>query len=401
MKYVYFDAFAGASGDMILGALLDLGAPRSAFLKKMAGLRLPVKIEVGQVKRAGLRGLKVEVRVKKGNESRPRRWRDIEMLVQKSPFSSRVKAKSLAVFKTLFQAEARVHGGPFDKIHLHEAGADDAIIDVVGSAFLAETLDIGRVYCSPLNVGSGTVKTSHGLLPVPPPAVAEILRQAPVYSAWVEEELVTPTGAAILATWADKFVPFPEMSYQKIGCGAGSRNPAGFPNVLRAFYGDDGEFPAEKTVFQLEANIDDSSPQLLADFAERSFRLGALDTFLTPVVMKKGRLGTKLTMLAEADKMDGLIEAVFRETSSIGLRYFPVSRRVLARDVKTIRVLGEDIRIKVAACGGGEVNAQPEFGDCQRVAKMKALPVKVVHRLALQEYFKRESSQTAEMKVRS
>lgn len=394
MKYVYFDAFAGASGDMILGALLDLGASRSGFLEKMAGLRLPVKIEIREVKRAGLRGLKVDVRVNKGKESRPRHWHDIETLIKKSPFSPRVKSGSLAVFETLFQAEAKVHGGPFDEVHLHEAGADDAIIDVVGSSYLAETLDIGRVYCSPLNVGRGTVNTSHGLLPVPPPAVAEILRDAPVYSAWAEEELVTPTGAAILATWAEKFIPFPEMSYRKIGCGAGSRDPAGFPNMLRVFYGENREFRAERVVFQVEANIDDSSPQLLADFTERALELGALDAFLTPVVMKKGRLGTKLTVLAEADKMDRLIEAVLHETSSIGLRYFPVSRRVLARDVKTIRVLGEDIRIKVAASGGGEVNAQPEFADCQRVARKKALPVKVVHRLALLGYLKKESKKT-------
>jgi hypothetical protein len=391
MKYVYFDAFAGASGDMILGALLDLGASRPGFLEKMAGLRLPVKIAVREVKRAGLRGLKVEVEVQKGGESRPRHWDDIETLIMKSPFSPRVKSCSLAVFRTLFRAEAKVHGGPFDKVHLHEAGADDAIIDVVGSSYLAEALDIGRVYCSPLNVGSGTVRTSHGLLPVPPPAVAEILRHAPVYSARAEEELVTPTGAAILATWAEKFVPFPEMSYRKIGCGAGSRDPAAFPNVLRAFYGDDKEFAKEKTIFQVETNIDDLSPQFLADFIERALQLGAVDAFLTPVVMKKGRLGTKLTMLAEADKMDSLIEAVFRETSSIGLRYFPVARRVLAREVKTVRVLGENVRIKVAASGGGEVNAQPEFADCRRAAGKKGVPVKAVHRLALQEYFEKET----------
>jgi hypothetical protein len=391
MKYVYFDAFAGASGDMILGALLDLGASRAAFIKKMAAFGLPVKIAIGEVKRAGLRGLKVEVRVQKGAESRPRHYGDIETLIMKSPFSPPVKSGSLAVFKTLFRAEAKVHGCPLDEVHLHEAGADDAIIDVVGSSYLREALDIGRISCSPLNVGRGTVRTSHGLLPVPPPAVAEILRHAPVYSARAEEELVTPTGAAILATWTEKFVPFPEMSYQKIGCGAGSRNPAGFPNILRAFYGETTEFPEDKMVYQVEANIDDFNPQFMAEFAEQALRFGALDTFLTPVVMKKGRLGTKLTVLAEADKMDSLIEAVFRETSSIGLRYFPVARRVLAREVKTVRVLGEDVRVKVAVSGGGGANAQPEFADCRRVAGKKGVPLKTIHRLALQEYFKLET----------
>lgn len=388
MNYLYFDASAGASGDMILGALLDLGVPRAQFLKKMAGLRLPVDIRIRPVRRAGLSGLKVDVRVRKGRESRPRHWGDIETFIRKSPFSNAVKANALAVFGTLFKAEAKVHGEKFEAVHLHEAGADDALVDVIGSSYLAETLGVSRVFCSPLNVGTGWVKTSHGVLPVPPPAVAEILKGAPVYSAWAAEELVTPTGAAILSSWTEAFLPFPETSYSRIGCGAGSRDFPTLPNVLRVFYGEEKEFRAEKKVYQIEANLDDSSPQVLACFQERALELGAIDAYLTPVTMKKGRLGTKLTLLADAARMDELIEAVFRETSSIGVRFFPVERRVLQRDIRKVRVSGEAVGVKVAALGRSEVNVQPEFSDCLRVARKKGLPVKRVIQLALREYLK-------------
>jgi len=390
MKYLYFDASAGASGDMILGALLDLGVPRAQFLEKMAALHLPVDIRIHQVHRAGLRGIKVDVRVRRGKESPPRHWSDIEGIIRKSPFSNSVKANSLAVFGTLFEAEAKVHGEKLRTVHLHEAGADDALVDVIGSSYLAEALGVGRVFCSPLNVGSGWVKTSHGVLPVPPPAVAEILRDAPVYSAWAEQELVTPTGAAILSSWAEAFVLFPETSYSRIGCGAGSRDIEGLPNILRAFYGEEKEFRADKKVYQIEANLDDSNPQLLAHFLERALELGAIDAFLTPVTMKKGRLGTKLTLLADVAKIDTLVEAVFKETSSIGVRYYPVERRVLQRDIRKVRVLGEAIGIKVAALGGKEVNVQPEFSDCLTVARKKGIPLKRVLELALMKFFKEE-----------
>lgn len=390
MKFIYFDASSGLSGDMIVAALLDLGVPPALFQEKMASLRLPVKIGIKETKRAGLRGLKVDVKVQRPAPSQGRRWEDMEAFIAKSSFSKAVKKKAQAIFKTLFAAEARVHGKKFEVAHLHEAAADDAIIDVLGSCYLAEVLDISRVYCSPLNVGRGWAKGSHGLLPVPPPAVAEILKQAPVYSARAEEELVTPTGAAIIATWTEKFVPFPEMVYEKIGCGAGSRDFADFPNILRAFYGEEKEFQSSRIVYQVEANLDDANPQLLARFVERGLKLGALDVFLTPVVMKKGRLGTKLTLLADAGRIDALVEAIFRETSSIGLRLFPVERRVLHRDTKRVRVLGEDIGIKIATLGGEEVNAQPEFSDCLRAAEKKNLPAKVITQMALAEFSKKK-----------
>jgi len=391
MKYIYFDASAGLSGDMILGALLDLGVSSSLFREKMAELKLPVEIQLKETKRATLRGLKVDVLVK-AKKTVERRRSDIEDIIKRSGFSSSVKKNASAIFKKLFEAEARVHGHSINEAHLHEAGADDAIVDIVGCCFLAEILDISEFYCSPLNLGQGWVKSSHGRLPVPAPAVAELLKGIPVYSAWIKAELVTPTGAAIVSTLVKKFIPLPEISYEKIGCGAGTSNFRELPNILRAFYGNKKEFNAEKKVYMIEANIDDSNPQVLAAFFDRAFKLGAQDVFLTPVLMKKGRLATKLTVLAEIDKMDNLISAVFKETSSIGVRYFPVERRVLQRKIEKVGILGEKIAIKISYQEGKEVNIQPEFSDCLRLAKKSDLPVKEIMQLVLKEFYKERES---------
>lgn len=388
MFYVYFDASAGLSGDMILGAFLDLGVSSTVFKEKMAELDLPVDIQIKETKRASLRGLKVNIEVK-DKKSIARKWRDVESLIKKIPFSTSVKKNALTIFKRLFEAEAKVHGRIFDEAHLHEAGADDAIIDIVGCCFLAEVLNISEFYSSPLNLGQGWVKTSHGILPVPPPAVAELLKDIPVYSAWVKEELVTPTGAAIVSALVKKFIPFPEISYKKMGCGAGSRNFSRFPNILRVFYGENKEFREDKKICLIEANIDDSNPQVLGAFFDTAFKLGALDMFLTPVFMKKNRLATKLTVLAEIDKIDSLIEAIFKETSTIGVRYFPVERRVLERKSVKVNVLEEKVSIKIGYLDGKEVNIQPEFADCLKLARKNKLPVKKIIQLAVMEFSKK------------
>ncbi len=388
MKYIYFDAKAGLSGDMILAALLDLGISPARFKAKMAALRLPVRIEIKETERLHCRGLKVDIHVKK-DESCPRKWKDVAGLINKSGFSPAARERGLAVFKNLFAAESKVHGCRFEDTCLHEAGADDALVDVLGSLWLAEELNIGEFFCSPLNVGEGWVKTSHGVLPVPPPAVAELLKGVPVYSAHAREELVTPTGAAIVKTLVKKFIPFPELTYEKIGCGAGRRDLPGLPNILRAFYGEKALFYPDRQVFIIEATIDDSTPQILAAFMDRAFELGALDVYYTAVVMKKNRLATKLTIMAGLDKIDSLITAVFKETSSIGVRYYPVERRALERTTKKIRLLGESVGIKISTLGRDEVNIQPEFSDCLNLARKKGLPVKEVLRLALVEFSKK------------
>ncbi|MFQ6108657.1 MAG: nickel pincer cofactor biosynthesis protein LarC [Candidatus Aminicenantales bacterium] len=387
MNYVYFDAFAGLSGDMILGALLDLGVSSSLFKEKMAELGLPVEIRIQKTKRSSLRAMRVDVRVKEKKVS-PRRWRDVASLIEKSPFSSTIKTNALSIFKRLFEVEARVHGHRFEEAHLHEAGADDAVIDIVGTCFLAETLRISAFYSSPLNVGHGWVKGSHGVLPVPAPASAELLKDIPVYSAWVEEELVTPTGAAIISSLVKKFLSFPEISYKKIGYGAGRRDFPEFPNILRAFYGEKKQMAERKKVYIVEANIDDSSPQVLGSLFDTALKKGALDVFLTPVFMKKNRMATKLTLLAEIDKIDSLIETVFQETSTIGVRLFPVERRVLERKSVHVKVLEEKVAIKVAYLEGRAVNAQPEYADCLRLAKKNNLPLRKVFQLALEAFSK-------------
>lgn len=388
-KYAYFDGSSGMSGDMVLGALLDLAGKHSRFIKKMGELGLPITIKIKEVQRASLRGLKVDVEVKKGRHLPSRKWKDIESLVIESPFSSAVKKNAMAIFKILFKAEAKVHGKKFQEAHLHEAAADDAVIDVVGCCYLAEELKIKDFSSTPLNLGKGWVKTSHGILPVPPPAVAELLRGVPVYSEWVGEELVTPTGAAIAKALVTKFAPFPEFTYEKIGCGAGARNFPDFPNILRIFYGEEKDLQPLKRVFLIEANIDDSSPQLLAGFMDTVLRLGALDVFMTPIVMKKNRLATKLTILTDVDKMDVLTSALFRETTSIGVRYFPVERRTLRREIQTVDVFGEKIGIKISYLDGKVVNAQPEYADCLKAARKRKLPPKEVLQAALNKFHRR------------
>ncbi len=388
MKYAYFDGSSGLSGDMILGALLDLGVDAALFKEKMSGLRLPVEIAVRRVRRGGFAAVKVDVHVK-GHEHVERTFADVERIILKARFAPAVKERAREIFKRLFEAEAKVHGRRFQETHLHEAGADDALVDVVGAAFLLHELDIGDVYCSPLNVGSGWVKTAHGRLAVPPPAVAELLKKAPVYSAWVEAELVTPTGAVIISTLAKRFTKLPELVYERIGRGAGTKEFPEIPNILRVYYGEARNFDGAKQVYIIEATIDDASPQLLAHFIERAFEEGALDATLSPVVMKKNRLGTKLTLLAAIDRMDRLIEAVFRETTSIGVRYYPVGRRVLERRFETVRVGSEKVGIKVASLGGRTVNVQPEYEDLVKASRRTKRPLKEIAHLAVSEFAKK------------
>ncbi len=381
MKYIYFDAFSGCSGDMILGALLDLGADVSKFQKDMQALALPVRISVREIRRATLRGLKVEVAVERDSPVH-RKWEDVRKIIESSPFSRKVKERSLNIFRRLFEAESRVHGHAFEKTHLHEAGADDALVDIVGFGLLSEMLDVGIFHASPLNLGGGWIKASHGVLPVPAPAVSELLKDIPTYSAHVQKELVTPTGAAILAEVVEEFSTLPELKYQRVGWGAGGHDLPDFPNLLRVFYGEADALKAKGQVYQIEANIDDSTPQVLAEFLGRALQAGALDVFLTPIVMKKNRLGSKISILSESRSLDRLIRLLFQETSSIGVRFFPVARRVLPRHFREVSVEGEIIKVKVAELDGMPVNIQPEYDDCRRAARRLKMPLKHVEDLA-------------------
>lgn len=392
MNFIYFDGSSGISGDMILGALLDAGVPHDLFQQNMAKMKLPVDIRIKEIRRGNFRGLKVDIDVRKSPPTVTRKWKDIEELIANSPFSDQVKGRSLSIFKRLFSAEAHVHGRSFSRTHLHEAGADDAVIDIVGCCFLADVLQIETFYSSPLNLGKGWIESSHGHLPVPPPAVGELLKGVPVYSALIEKELVTPTGAAIVSTLASSFFPFPEMVYERIGYGAGSHDFPDFPNILRVFLGKKKNFNPAKKVFVIEANIDDTPPQILSSYLDTALKKGALDVSLTPVVMKKSRLATRLTVLAETEKLDLLVESIFRETSTIGVRLYPVERRVLERKKSKIKVMGEDISIKTATLRGETVNVQPEYEECLRLAKKLTLPIKSVEEKARYEYHRSSKS---------
>jgi len=384
MKYVYFDCSAGASGDMILGSLLSLGVPVGDFKSAINNLNFRAGIQVYRAQSKGFSGVRVNVVPQTGVGQRS--FSEVKKIILRSKFNAEVKRKALDIFKRLFQAESKAHGQNINRAHLHEASADDALIDITGTCWLLGRLEIGSVYFSPVNVGQGFVRSAHGLLPVPPPAVAELMKGLPVYSTEEPAELLTPTGAAILSTLGKCLPNLPEIVYQKIGCGLGHKELKLHPNMLRAFYGDEKSFQPAKGLQIIEATLDDCSPQILGNFVNQILKKGALEAYLTPVVMKKNRPGTKLTVIAETDKIDALIEAVFLETTTIGVRYFPVERRVLRREIKPVQIQGEKIRLKISYLGEEAVNIQPEFEDCQKAAAKLKLPIKKIMNLAIKKF---------------
>ncbi|MDD8020836.1 MAG: nickel pincer cofactor biosynthesis protein LarC [Acidobacteriota bacterium] len=387
MKYIYFDCSSGASGDMILAALLSLGVPLKKFKEAIKGLKLPVEIRVSSSKSLGFRGTAVKVIT--AGSSPVRNFKEVSRIIKQSKFKPAVKEKAIKVFLKLFQAESRVHGTSFDCTHLHEATADDALVDIAGSCWLLDELEANQVYFSPVNLGSGFIKTNHGLLPVPAPAVAELMIGYPVYSTGDQTELLTPTGAAILTALGKCWPEKPQLVYDRLSYGLGHKKLELMPNVLRAFYGEMDSLKLAPAVFQIEATIDDASPQLLGHFMNKALDLGALESYLTPAVMKKNRLGSKLTVLVEADKIEKLIEAIFRETTTIGVRYFPVARRVLRRETTEIRLGSQKIRIKQAFLGKEIINIQPEYEDCRRAAEALNMSLKEVIHLSLKKFKKR------------
>ena len=291
-------------------------------------------------------------------------------MIQRSELSEITKARSIRIFERLADAEARVHGTDIDRVHFHEVGAVDSIIDVVGAVLGFEMLGIDRFFSSALRVGFGAVKTAHGVLPIPAPATAEMLRGVPIYAGELEGEYVTPTGAAILTSLCESFCPMPSLKIDRIGHGAGSRDPAGFPNALRIVLAEIEKGPASdaERVMVIETNIDDMSPQVHGFVMERAFALGALDVFFTPVQMKKDRPGVLLTVLCEHAKLDVLCELLLSETTTLGVRYYEAARRVLARAVEVVQTPYGPVNIKVAREGNRTLHFQPEFEDCARLA---------------------------------
>ncbi len=391
MKIAYFDCFSGISGDMTLGALLDAGCNLAEIESLLR--RLPVSgwtITSEKVVRRGFRATRVKVEFT--DPQRHRSLSTILQLIESAGLPLPVAETASSIFRRLGRAEALVHGSPIEKVHFHEVGAVDAIVDIVGSAAGFEQLGIEEFVCSPLNVGGGRVDTQHGNLPVPAPATAELLRGAPTYSSGIQRELVTPTGAAIAATVASRFGPQPAMTVAAIGLGAGSAELAEQPNVLRLFVGESvsrgedatpGEAvpmgaPLDEDIIVLEANLDDMNPQVYGYFAERALEAGALDVFSIPVQMKKNRPGQLVTVLCKPADREKFSDLLFRETTTLGVRQSSVRRRTLQRESISVETSLGSVRMKVARLNGHVLNAAPEYEDCHRLAAERGVPLKQV-----------------------
>ncbi len=382
MNIAYFDCFAGASGDMILGALLDAGLPLETLQSEIAKLGLDhYELSVEKVVKKGMGGSQAVVSVDEDHHHHHHRHlHHIQEIIGDSALSDRVKGDSLKIFHRLAEAEAKVHRTSIESIHFHEVGAMDAIIDVVGAAAGFAALGIEEIQCSPLHVGSGTVECAHGTLPVPAPATMELIQGVPIYSTGVTGELLTPTGAAILTTLASGFGPMPAMTVEKIGYGAGTSEPA-IPNLLRLCLGrapgEAGDYDAERMAV-IETSIDDMSPQIYEHLMDRALEMGAMDIFLSPLQMKKNRPGTLVTIICAPDRVAEFSDLLIRETTTIGLRWRVENRIKAKRDFEGIDTEFGLVKLKIARKGRTMINLTPEYEDCKRLAREKNVPLKSV-----------------------
>lgn len=388
MKLAYFDCFSGISGDMVLGALVDAGCPLERLREELAGLRLGGwEIAAEKVWKNGMSA--TWVRVKAEDQQKHRPLSAILEMIEKSGLGPAVRERAAAIFRRLGEAEAKVHDAPLEKIHFHEVGAVDSIVDIVGASIGFAALGIEQFACSPLNVGSGTVKTTHGLLPVPAPATAELLRGKPTYSSGVERELVTPTGAAIVATLCGEFGAQPRMKSEAIGYGAGTADLPGQPNVVRLLIGEAaGEAAAGmvEEIAVIEANLDDMNPQIYGYVQEKALAAGALDVYTTPAQMKKNRPGTLLTVLCRPESVDEMMKLMFAETTTLGARTYRAERRYLPREWVSVGTEFGEVRIKVSRVNGRILHAAPEYEDCRKLAAERDVPLQRVIAAALRAY---------------
>ena len=439
MRIAYLDCFAGISGDMFLGALIDSGVSPEVLHQAVAALNLDASLTIEKTDRSSISSTKVNV-LESGHQAEHahqdhsqashthkhehshththehphthgRSLSVIRSLIQSTSLTNPVKQTAIRAFELLGASEAKIHNVPIEKIHFHEVGAVDAIVDIVASSAGIHALAIDAWYCSPLNIGGGMVDCAHGRFPVPAPATADLLRDAPTYSAHVQQELVTPTGAALIRALAPTFGPQPAMRVHHIGYGAGSRNSKGFPNVLRLSVGEAINLRSERELSSrpersevegsaslphqpdtptiiavLETAIDDLSPQILAHVTERALALGALDVMSTAVQMKKGRLGTHITILADDANVPVLEDLLLRETSTLGVRIHHERRSCLDRTHTTVTTPYGDIRIKLGTRNNETYNAAPEFEDCRTAAAQHSVPVKLVQQAAIAAY---------------
>jgi uncharacterized protein (TIGR00299 family) protein len=430
LTVLYFDCFSGASGDMILGALIDAGVALSDVRRALGSLAItPETVWTESVVRAGIRATKFNVRGETGpvddrdhehalashrhgselhrHESRSHRHASDELqesglhrpasashrtiaeifqVIDGSALSGSAKDRTKQLFTALGEAEAAIHGTSLERVHLHELGTIDSIIDIAGTVFALEQLGVDRIVSSPLNVGGGTVHSAHGHYPVPAPATLKLLQGAPVYSGAEQVELVTPTGALLVAGYAREFGPIPAMRVDRVGYGAGTRDFPHSPNVLRVLIGEQDDSAPSQSVVVIEAEIDDMNPQIFGVLMDRLLAEGALDVFYTSIQMKKNRPGTLLTVVAPPNHRDRLTSTIFRETTTIGVRYREMSRECLDRESMTVTTELGAVRIKVARRRGELLNAAPEFDDCVRLATEHQVPTKHVQALAMKAF---------------
>jgi uncharacterized protein (TIGR00299 family) protein len=435
LRILYFDCFSGASGDMVLGALIDAGVPVDDVRRALGSLAIgPDTVWTERVSRAGLSATKFCVH---GQDAEPahahvhhshahahshtpvqahsdqqghahshqhgdahhhdqghddahphvhRTLAEIGGLIDRSALSAAGKTRAKDLFQRLGRAEADIHGTTLDRVHLHEVGALDSIIDIVGAVYAMESLGVDRVVASPLNVGSGTIRSAHGLYPVPAPATLRLLHGAPVYSGPQQAEMVTPTGALLVAGYAAEFGRMPAMTVRAVGYGAGSRDFPDTPNVLRVVIGEADANASSASVVVIEADIDDMNPQIFGVVMDTLLAQGALDVYYTPIQMKKNRPGVLLTVVAPPEARERLTATVFRETTTIGVRYREMARECLDRDEVTVQTPFGGVRVKVARRNGEILNAAPEFDDCARIARERSIPVKEVQALAIKAF---------------
>jgi uncharacterized protein (TIGR00299 family) protein len=396
MKTLYFDCFAGASGNMILGALVALGVDERELIEQIKLLDVSdFGIEIKTVNKSGISA--IHARVKVPREHAHRHLHEIEKIINDSRLSETVKSRVVKIFTKLAEAEAKVHGIEIEKVHFHEVGAMDAIIDVVGACVGFEMLGIEKFVCSKIHTGSGFVKIAHGKFPVPPPAVVELLKNIPIYSTEIEGELITPTGAAIISTVCEDFGKIPEIKIEKTGYGAGTREYENFPNVLRLMLGevqspkskvqspsatDNRQLTTDKLLL-LETNIDDLSPQILGFVMERAFELGALDCWFTPIQMKKNRPATIISILCEEEKGEILSELLYTETTTLGIRVQGIERNCLPREIVKVETEFGEIAVKIARYDGKIVNAKPEYEQIREIALQSKKTLREIEREVL------------------
>lgn len=381
-KICYFDAFSGLSGDMLVGCLADAGASPDAIIAALHSMQVGAQYSFDRVKRRDVGAMKFRVTVT--DTTNHRHLPGILKMIDRADIPQRAKSNATAVFQRLAESEARVHQTPIEKVHFHEVGAADSISDIVGACLALELLGVEKVYCSPVNVGSGTVNTEHGVLPVPAPATADLLREVPIYSRGPALELTTPTGAAVLTALSQSFGPMPAMRISSVGYGAGDKDFRDHANVLRVMVGQASGATESTTVSVIEANLDDTSPQIVGYTVERLLEAGALDATVTPIQMKKGRPGVLLRVIASPATQEELAALIFAETPTLGLRIYCAERRVQERT--WVEVETEHGKIKVKVSGDGSY--APEYEDCRAIARANGVPLRQVIAAANYSYLK-------------